>query len=167
MNEKNLVAELTKNCKEKGAKAAEMLKIYDLACIGYDLQEQRCKDVHNRVLAENEFFCAREFSRDTGFKIGDRITDEDYLFLLSDDDFNKVMELTRPYLVAEKITDENGYFLENWAKVKHDAKEELVKCLVFELIPESLRHNFTSCFNSVVYSDKLIDVFRKSLKPVA
>ena len=101
MEEMKLLAELTKNCEEKKQKLLGMLEYFDLTDLGCDLQEQRCKDVHNRVLAENEFFCDKEFSRDTGFKIGDRITDEDYLFLLSDSDFSKVMELSLPILVEE------------------------------------------------------------------
>ena len=122
MEEKILLAELTKNCGEKREKVAELFKALELAELGYKLQDERCKDVHNRVLAEYEFFCDKDFSRDTGFKVGDRITDDEFLFLLSDDDFDRVMKLSRPIMVAEKITDEDGYFLENWGKMRCDAR---------------------------------------------
>lgn len=164
MEEKILLAELTKNCEEKRKKMMELLETFDLACLGYDLQNQHSKDIHNRVLRENEFFCDKEFSRDTGFKIGDKITDEEYLFLLSDEDFDKVMKLARPICVEEKLTDENGYFLENWSEILRKAREELVGFLVYEIIPESLRHNFSSCLWNIIKSDKLIDAFRNSLK---
>ena len=164
MEEKILLAELTKNCEEKRKKMMELLETFDLACLGYDLQDQHSKDIHNRVLRENEFFCDKEFSRDTGFKIGDRITDEEYLFLLSDEDFDKVMKLAHPICVEEKLTDENGYFLENWSEICRKAREELVSFLVYEIIPESLRHNFSSCLWNIIKSDKLIDAFRNSLK---
>ena len=164
MEEKILLAELTKNCGEKKEKLMDLLEAFDLAELGCDLQDQHSKDIHNRVLQENEFFCDKEFSRDTGFKKGDRITDEEYLFLLSDDDFDKVMKLARPICVEEKLTDENGYFLENWSEIRRKAREELISFLVYEIIPESLRHNFSSCLWNVIKSDKLIDAFRNSVK---
>lgn len=163
MEENVLLAELTKNCEGKKEKLFDLLKAYELACIGYDLQEQRCKDVHNRVLRENEFFCVRDFSRDTGFNVGDRITDDEYLFLLSDEDFDKVMKLARPILVEEKITDENGYFLEDWGGMRGDSWRELVYFIVDEIIPISLRHNFETCKRSIVQGNKLIDAFKKSI----
>lgn len=164
MEEKILLAELTKNCGEKKEKLMDLLQAFDLACIGYDLQDQHAKDIHNRVLRENEFLCAREFSRDKRIKLGERITDEEFLFLLSDRDFDKVMELARPILVEEKVTDENGYFLEDWVTIRANARNELVHFLIFEIIPESLRHHFDCCVWNIVKSDKLIDIFRNSLK---
>ena len=164
MEEKILLAELTKNCEGKKQKLMDLMEAFDLACLGYDLQDQHSKDIHNRVLRENEFFCDKEFSRDTGFKIGDRITDEEYLFLLSDEDFDKVMKLARPICVEEKLTDKDGYFLENWVGIRAKAREELVNFLIYEIIPESLRPHFDSCRWNVVHSDKLIDVFKKSMK---
>lgn len=155
-----LMAELAKNCEGKREKLSELLKAFDLACLGYDLQEQRSKDIHNRVLRENEFFCAREFSRDTGIKVGERITDEEYLFLLSDEDFDKVMKLARPICVAEKLTDKDGYFLEDWVGIRRNARLELVTYIVYEIIPASLRPQFDSCRWNIVQSDKLIDIFK-------
>ena len=163
MEEKILLAELTKNCGEKEEKLMDLLEAIDLAKLGYDLQDQHSKDIHNRVLRENEFFCDKEFSHDTGFKVGDRITDEDYLFLLSDEDFDKVMELSRPICVEEKLTDEKGYFLEDWSGICRKAREELVSFLVYEIIPETLRIHFKSCLWNVVHSDKLINAFKNSL----
>ena len=167
MEEKILLAELEKNCEGKKEKLMNLLQAFDLACLGYDLQEEHTKDIHNRVLRENEFFCAREFARETGFKVGDRITDEEYLFLLSEEDFDKVMKLSRPICVAEKLTDENGYFLEDWVGIRRNARLELVSYLVYEIIPESLRPYFDSCHWNIVQSDKLIDIFKKSFKKAA
>ena len=164
MEEKILLAELTKNLEGKKEKVLELLKAFDLACLGYDLQDQHSKDIHNRVLQENEFFAAHDCGRGLDIHIGDRITDEEYLFLLSDKDFGKVMKLTLPICVAEKLTDEKGYFLEDWVSIRAKARDELVNFLIYEVIPESLRHHFDSCRWNIVHSDKLINVFKKSLK---
>ena len=168
MEEKVLLAELTKNCGEKKEKVAELFKVYELAELGYKLQDERCKDVHNRVLSEHEFFCDKDFSRDTGFKVGDRITDDEFLFLLSDDDFDRVMKLSRPIMVAEKITDEDGYFLENWGKMRCDARCELVEYIILEIIPAPLRPIFWENRINYTFQEKLMKITRDAFfKPAA
>lgn len=164
MEENILLAELAKNCEGKREKLLNLLQAFDLACIGYDLQDQHSKDIHNRVLRENEFFAEKEAISYYGISKGDRITNEECLFLLSDKDFDKVMELSRPICVAEKLTDENGYFLENWSQIRSNARLELVTYLVYEIIPESLRQHFDICRWNIVKGDKLIDIFKKNLK---
>ena len=167
MEEKILLAELAKNCEGKKEKLMDLLKAFELACLGYDLQDQHSKDIHNRVLQENEFFAAHDCGRGLDIHVGDRITDEEYLFLLSDKDFDKVMKLSRPICVAEKLTDEKGYFLEDWVGIRAKAREELVSFLIYEVIPESLRHHFDSCRWNIVHSDKLINAFKNSFTKAA
>ena len=158
MEEKILLAELTKNCGEKREKVAELFKALELAELGYKLQDERCKEIHNRVLSENNFLCDKDFARDTGFNVGDRITDEDFLFLLSDSDFQKVMELSRPIMVAEKITDKDGYFLENWGKMRCDARCDLVEYIILEIVPAPLRPIFWENRVNVTFQDKLMKI---------
>ena len=167
MEENILLAELAKNCEGKKEKLMDLLKAFDLACLGYDLQDQHVKDIHNRVLRENEFFAVHDLGRGQNINVGDRITDEEFLFLLSDKDFDKVMKLSRPICVAEKLTDKNGYFLENWVGIRQKAREELVNFLIYEVIPESLRHHFDSCRWNIVHSNKLINAFKNSFTKAA
>ena len=167
MDEKNLLAELTKNCNGKKEKVLELLKAFDLAELGYDVQDQQCKDVYNRVLSENVFLCAREFSRDTGYKIGDRITDEAFDFLLSDEDFQRLQQMALPYMVEEKITDENFYYLTDWATICMETRNNLVNYLIDEIVPKPLREVFESQRSSIVFQDKLINAFKSCLKPAA
>lgn len=164
MEKEMLLAELRKNCEGKEQKLLELLKAFDLACIGYEMQDQHSKDIHNRVLQENEFFAAKDFSRwEPKFKVGDRVTDEEYLFLLSDEDFDKVMKLARPICVAEKLTDERGYFLENWVEIRSKARHELVSYIIYNVIPENVRQFFYVCLHNIVQSDKLINIFKGCL----
>jgi len=162
MDEKILLAELTKNCGKKKEKVLELLKAFDLANLGYKMQEQQCKDVHNRVLTEHEFFCVREFKRGTDINVGDRITDDEFLFLLSDEDFDRVMKLSRPIMVEEKITDENGYFLENWAEMRCDARCKLVEYIILEIIPEALRPIFWENRIRITIQEKLIKITKEA-----
>lgn len=162
-----LLAELTKNYKEKMQKLMDLMKTFDLACLGYDMQEQHSKDILNRVLRENEFFCARNYSRDIGYDIGDRILDEDYLFMLSEEDFNRVLELSNHIGVEEKLIDEEGNYLEHWADIRAKARRELVNFIIDEMVPKEWRHHFNGHRMSIVITDKLINLFRNFTKKSA
>ena len=167
MDKMKLLAELTMNCNGKKEKLLGMLEYFDLANLGYDLQKQRCKDVHNRVLAKHEFKCAKEFSRGTGYKIGDRITDESMMFLLSDEDFHRLMELSRPIMVEEGITDENGFYIEPWAQKRSDARHGLISFILDEILPKTLKETLEPCRWNVVWQDKLINAFKSCVKKAA
>ena len=154
-----LTAELKKNCETNREKLSELLKVYDLTVLGYQVQEQRCKDVYNKVLAENEFYASRDIER-TEIKVGERITDEKFDFLLSDEDFDRLQTLARPIFVAEGITDENDYFIENWVTKKVSARKELVEFIIQEIVPQEMREKFWEVRHNIVQKDKLISIMR-------
>ena len=159
MEEIKLTAELKKNCETNREKLSELLKVYDLAVLGYDVQEQRCKDVYNKVLSKNEFYASRDIER-TGVKVGERITDEKFDFLLSDEDFDRLQALAIQIFVAEKITDENGYFIENWVTKKVQARKELVEFIINNIVPKEMRETFSAAKYNIVQMDKLINITR-------
>lgn len=161
MNEKKLLAELTKNCNEKDEKVIELLKTYELAELGREVWRQQFKDIENRVLSENVFLCTREFTRDTGLKIGDRITDEKMTFLLSDEDFDRLQATLIPYYVEAGLTDEKGYYTKNWDTIVCDARNELVKFIIEEICPKSLAEVFRKNIWSIVMQEKLIKITKE------
>lgn len=154
-----LMAELKKNCETNRKKLSELMKVYDLCVLGYDIQKQRCKDVYNKVLSENEFFASRDVAR-TEIKIGERVTDEKFDFLLSDEDFDRLQTLARPIFVAEGITDENAYFIENWGTKKVHARKTLVEFIIQNIVPSEMREKFWEVRHNIVQTDKLIDIMR-------
>lgn len=159
MEEIKLTAELKKNCETNREKLSELLKVYDLAVLGYDIQEQRCKDVYNKVLSENKFYASLDIER-TGVKVGDRITDEKFDFLLSDEDFERMQTLAHPIFVAEGITDENDYFIENWVTKKVSARKDLVEFIIQNIVPSEMRETFWEARQNIVQTDKLISIMR-------
>lgn len=159
MEEIRLTAELKKNCETNREKLSELMKVYDLAILGYDMQEQRCKDIYNKVLSENEFYASRDMKR-AEVKVGERITDEKFDFLLSDEDFERLGTLAHPIFVAEGITDEKGYFIKNWVKIKVSAMNDLVDFIIANILPTDLRNKFSIVRRSVVYEEKLINIMR-------
>lgn len=154
-----LTAELKKNCETNREKLSELLKVYDLTVLGYQVQEQRCKDVYNKVLSENEFYAKRDCGR-CEVKIGERITDEKFDFLLSDEDFDRLQALAHPIFVADGITDENGYFIENWVTKKVSARKELVEFIIQKIVPNEMRGTFWEARYNIVQMDKLINLMR-------
>ena len=159
MEETILMAELKKNCETNREKLSELLKVYDLTVLGYQVQEQRCKDVYNKVLSENEFFASRDVAR-TEIKVGERITDEKFDFLLSDEDFGRLHALAHPIFVAEGITDENDRFIENWVTKKVHARKDLVEFIIQNIVPSEMREKFWEVRHNIVQTDKLIDIMR-------
>ena len=159
MEEIKLTAELKKNCETNREKLSELLKVFDLCVLGYDMQEQRCKDVYNKVLAENEFYASLDIER-TGVKVGERITDEKFDFLLSDEDFDRLQTLANPIFVVEGITDENGYFIEDWVTKKVQARKELVEFIINNIVPKEMRETFWEARQNIVQMDKLINIAR-------
>lgn len=159
MEETILMAELKKNCDTNREKLFELLKVYDLTELGYQVQEQRCKDVYNKVLSENEFYAKRDCGR-CEIKVGERITDEKFDFLLSDEDFTRLQTLARPIFVAEGITDENGYFIEKWVTKKVHARKDLVEFIIQNIVPSEMRETFWEAKHNIVQTDKLINIMR-------
>lgn len=159
MEEMIMKAELKKNCETNREKLSELLKVYELTVLGYQVQEQRCKDIYNKVLSENEFYAKRDCGRCL-VKIGERITDEKFDFLLSDEDFDRLQTLARPIFVAEGITDENDYFIEDWVTKKLSARKELVEFIIQKIVPNEMRETFWEARYNIVQMDKLINLMR-------
>lgn len=161
MEEKILLAELKKNCGEKKEKLMSLLETFDLAELGRKIDDEREKEISNRVLAENEFFAGKDAER-LGMKSGERITDEEFTFLLSESDFQKYLELRRPLLVAEKLCDENGYYLVNWGLITRDARYALVEFIIDEIVPKAIAGIFRENIHSIVMQKKLIKITKQA-----
>jgi hypothetical protein len=99
-----------------------------------------------------------------GYSKGDRIRNEDAMWLLSDEDFDRFHKIAIPIMAKEGITDENGTFLENWLEKKIEARKELINFLIDEIVPDFMRKDLEPCRWNIVQGDKLIDIFRKNKK---
>ena len=165
-NEKKMCAELERNCTENKERLLELMKTYELAKLGNEVQRQEFDDIYNEVLAKNEFYCKSDEYERVGVKCGDRITDDRNMWTLEEDDFNKVMELSRPLEVERGLTDDNGYYITNWLTIELEAKQELVNFIIGNIIPSDIREQFAKVRTSIVYQDKLLDIIYKQFKPI-
>ena len=160
MKEKELRAAFKENCtKENMEKLAELKKTLELAKLGQDVQRQHFKDIENKVLQENEFFCARDFKRTANIKVGERITSEEWDFLLSDEEFDRLQNTMLPLWVEAGLTDERGYYKTNWDMIACNAKRELVEFIILNLVPKGMREIFWRERSSVLVEDKIISAF--------
>lgn len=163
MNEDLLLVELKKNCKQYGKELREMLTALDLTILGNDVQEQHFKDIYNRVLEENEFFAAEECSRgDVVVKKGDRITDESFTFLLSEEDFDRWQKISLPYCVEEDLVDENGYFITNWSMMVIEEKNKVFEFICKKVLPKEIGDFFYENRWNITIQNRVIDITKKS-----
>lgn len=159
MNEKQLMAEFDNNIKANFSQLQDLFKAYDLAALGYDMQDEQSRDAHNRVLANNTFYAARDCKRANLAK-GDRITDETFAFLLSDADKSEFVRLSTIELTKDGVTDERGYYVTDWLGIKGDARRKLVAFIIDELLPWEMQLQFKPYEANIVQTEKLLDIVR-------
>ena len=157
----NIEKELMTNCKQHCEQLLNLRKEYELAKIGYEMQESQEKDIATKILAENIFTAAEDCE---SIKAGDRITSDEDTFLMSDADFTRFLNLTTAASTAAGITTEDGTYIDNWLDIMIKAKKSLVDFILDHIVPVSLRDQLEGCRTSVVYQDKLIAALNKCIK---
>lgn len=157
----NMVKELITNCKQHREQLMNLRKEYEVAKIGYEMQESQEKDIANQILADNVFTAAEDGE---SIKAGDRITKDEDTFLMSDADFTRFLNLTTAASTAAGITTEDGTYIDNWLDIMVKAKKSLVDFILDYIVPVSFRSELEGCRTSVVYQDKLIAALNKCIK---
>lgn len=165
MEQEIIKAEFAKNYVMHKQQLLERYKVLELSRLGSDVQRQQFKDIENRVLSQHKFCAKQECSERLGIKPGDRITDAEYSFLLSEDDFNRLQELMLPVWVEEGLSDKSGRFIKNWDMIAIEAEREFASYIIDNIVPAERRHRLREGIkNSIILRDKLIDIFAKALK---
>lgn len=154
-----MTAEFSANVKANIEQLADLFKAYDLAKIGYELQNEQSKQCYTEALNAGEYYAAEDCDR-AGIKAGDRITDDKYSWLLSDDDFNRLQAAALSLLARGGVTDDKGYYITNWLKIKGDARRALVDFVIDTILPDGMREQFSAVRLNIVQSDKLLDIVR-------
>lgn len=150
------------NMKKHEKELADSLKLYDLACLNYNMQEQQFRDCTTEALKQDTYLAAEDCP-DFGVKVGDRILDEQCDFLLSERDFPRLCVAINKITTARGLTREDGYILNNALPIMGAARRDLLK-LIASIIPPEVTEGVNIMRASVVNQDKLIDIFRKSFK---
>ena len=157
----NMEKEFMINCKQHREQLMNLRKEYELAKIGYEMQESQEKDIETKILAENVFTATEDCE---SIKAGDRITRDKDTFLMSDADLTRFLNLTTAASTAAGITTEDGTYVDNWLDIMVKAKKSFVDFILDNIVPTSLRSQLEGCRTSVVYQDKLIAALNKCIK---
>ena len=155
-------AELAANVEQHKTTLLDLRKNYELAKLGLEVYEQREKEIYNKILSENIFTVSHDLPR-THMKPGDRITKEEYTFLMSEDDWQRYMDLSLPAMTAAGLTNEDGTYTTNWRRIEIAAKTELVNYLIDRIIPAALRSQFATVRNSIIWQDKILATFENCI----
>lgn len=159
MDTKKMTAEFTANIKANIEQLADLFKAYDLAKLGYKMQEEREKECYNEALTATPFYAAKSYDR-CEIKAGERVTREFYAFLLSKEDFNRLLDLAAPILEREGITNAEGEYVTDWLGIKGNARRALVDFIIDTILPDGMREQFSAVRLNIVQTDKLLDIVR-------
>lgn len=89
METNGMQAVFTANIRANIGQLAELFKAYDLAELGYKMQEEQSKQCYTEALQAGEYHAAEGYNmRGVNINEGDRVTDEEYSWLLSNEDFS-------------------------------------------------------------------------------
>lgn len=161
MDTKEMTAEFTANCKANIGQLAELFKAYDLAKLGYKMQEEQSKQCYTEALQAGEYRAAEGYNmRGVNINEGDRVTDYKLSWLLSNEDFGRLNAAAMPLLVRDGVTDEKGYYITDWLGIKGDARRALVNFIVDTILPDGMRAQFAAVRLNIVQTDKLLDIVR-------
>lgn len=156
-----LLKEFTTNCNENVNQLRELFKAYDLAKLGYDIQEEQVKAVYNSVLANGCYRASEDFDgRGCNIRKGDRITREEDMYFLGDEEWERLMTATTAELAKAGITDEEGRYLTDWVRIKGDAHRALIGFIFDKLLPLDMQIKLTGARGNIVWENKILDVFR-------
>ena len=161
METKEMTAEFTANVKSNIQQLAELFKAYDLAELGYKMQEEQSKQCYTEALQAGEYHAAEGYNmRGVNINEGDRVTDEKYSWLLSDVDFDRLQTAALRLLVRDGVTDERGYYITDWLGIKGDASRALVNFIIDAILPDGMKEQFSAVRLNIVQTDKLLDIVR-------
>lgn len=164
MNETKDLEQLRVNCSKHGQRLMECLKAYEVAQLGYKVQEQQFKDIYDKVLCENEFFSTMDYAKHGDekdiIKAGERITDSTYDFLLSNEDWHRYMDMTKPYCIEAGLTDKDDHYVTDWLEIEIECRNELVDFIISSILPASMQDKFNNVKRNIVYQNKLIHIVK-------
>lgn len=161
METKEMTAVFTANVKANIQQLADLFKAYDLAELGYKMQEEQSKQCYTEALQAGDYRAAEGYNmRGVNINEGDLVTDEKYSWLLSDVDFGRLQTAALRLLVRDGVTDERGYYITDWLGIKGDARRALVNFIIDTILPDGMREQFSAVRLNIVQTDKLLDIVR-------
>lgn len=160
MDTKKMTAEFTANVKTNIQRLAELFKAYDIAKLGDEAQDARTKECYAEALKNGVYCSDKDWGRGLNIKAGDRITDPNLMYYLSENDFARLLKESNKITLREGITDKDGNYITPWASIMLDARRALVNFIIDAILPDGMREQFSAVRLNIVQTDKLLDIVR-------
>ena len=160
METKEMTAEFTANVNANFQQLAELFKAYDIAKLGDEAQDARTKECYAEALKNGVYCSDKDWGRGLNIKAGDRITDPNLMYYLSENDFARLLKEGQKIMRREGITDKEGYYITPWTSIKVDARRALVDFIIDAILPDGMRGQFSAVRLNIVQTDKLLDMVR-------
>lgn len=138
----------------------------DLCTEAYHEQEKQFNAIYERVLQAGDYRVGRpdyEPIRAEDPKPGDRITTEDWMFLLSDEDFKRVMDIAGHIFIEEGLTDDQGRYTTNWMQLMIEAERDVNEFIIRKIVPVGLQDIFWDNRRRVVVMEKMRKIARQMI----
>lgn len=145
---------------------AEKFLYLDLCTEAYQEQEKRFDEIYTRVLRAGDYRVGLpdyEPRRAEDPKPGDRITTEEWMFLLSDEDFKRVMDIAGSIFIEEGLTDEQGRYTTNWMQLMIEAERDVNEFFIRKIVPVGLQDIFWENRRRVVVMEKIRKIARQMI----
>lgn len=158
--------EFTENVNRNRAELAARFMYLDVCEEAYREQEARIDEIYTQVLNEGDYRVNRADyvpMREGEPKQGDRIVSEEWMFLLSEEDFARVCELAGKVLFAEGITDDKGRYVTNWMIMKIEAEQQVNEFFIRKIVPQSVRDVLWRNRSRVVPMEKMRNIARQMI----
>lgn len=160
METKEMTAVFTANVKANIQQLADLFKAYDIAKLGDEAQDARTKECYAEALKNGVYCSDKDWGRGLNIKAGDRITDPNLMYYLSENDFVRLLKEGQKIMRREGITDKEGYYITPWTSIKVDARRALVDFIIDAILPDGMREQFSAVRLNIVQTDKLLDIVR-------
>lgn len=144
----------------------QKFKEYDLLCLGRDMQEQRFRDITDRILADNVFTVTAPLDGEPRAGIpgrGERILSDKFTFLLDKKNHERLCKLREAACLDAGLTDEKGHDREPWTERCFTARRDLLTYILNNIIPDFLRDTIATCRKSYIRSEQLLDIIRTTI----
>lgn len=139
-----------------------LLKLQYLAAqiTEHELQE-KFDIISNQVLQDNIFLSSKEYDR-ININKGDRITDCNNIFCMTDEDMDKYFELCNVETFKHGLTTEDGTYCNgcNGMQIKLDAENTLIDYQI-SLLPKAMQKDFEAVKKNYTHRQKFLDIIMK------
>lgn len=141
MGNKNLLGELVSNCKNG---RDQLRKLNDEYIRLNNLKWQRDEKedyVRNLVLLDNTFYADKDTPAYSSGRIqkGDRITENAFSYLMSDEDFEKYDTICMERLLSAGLVDKEGNPTPDYNKQTSDALQNTIDFFISTVVPKIFR----------------------------